>query len=307
MTDNKYYNVSSDTLQLLVNGKYVNTICGNLHSWQVLVSYTHSATWEGFLQQSHMDTFLPLLERMEAGEDVTFFFYGDSITTGAEAKHNHGYHVLFTEAVAALFEYTVRYVDVKGDGISNTITSYTSEVSFGERGVITCLNAAVGGWNSANGVDNFDTYVAPFLRQYGCDLFINAFGMNHPSAPEQNASIHAKTTVSYVRRITPDASFLLLSTMVPNPGATNRWYINQYKQEPHFLEVAKDLKESGVACEIVQMTSMSRSILTIKQFHDYSGNNINHPNDFFHRIYAQTMLQCFIGYENLLMEEEIEE
>ena len=47
------------------------------------------------------------------------------------------------------------------------------------------------------------------------------------------------------------------------------------------------------------MTSMSLSILDHKDFVDYTGNNINHPNDFFERVYAQTLLQSFIGYENM--------
>jgi hypothetical protein len=32
---------------------------------------------------------------------------------------------------------------------------------------------------------------------------------------------------------------------------------------------------------------------------DESGNNINHPNDWFYRVYAQTLLQTLIGYENM--------
>ena len=43
------------------------------------------------------------------------------------------------------------------------------------------------------------------------------------------------------------------------------------------------------------MTSMSLSILTRKDFYDYSGNNINHPNDFFGRVYAQTLLETVVG------------
>lgn len=41
------------------------------------------------------------------------------------------------------------------------------------------------------------------------------------------------------------------------------------------------------------------AMLEHKEFCDYSGNNINHPNDFFVRIYAQTLLRTLIGYENM--------
>ena len=37
-----------------------------------------------------------------------------------------------------------------------------------------------------------------------------------------------------------------------------------------------------------------------KRFRDYTGNNINHPNDFMSRLYAQVMVETVFGYENLL-------
>jgi hypothetical protein len=30
-----------------------------------------------------------------------------------------------------------------------------------------------------------------------------------------------------------------------------------------------------------------------KRFSDLSGNNVNHPNDFSHRVYAQVIVQLF--------------
>ena len=65
------------------------------------------------------------------------------------------------------------------------------------------------------------------------------------------------------------------------------------------LDLAAEYRAAGVDCAVSCMTSTSEAVLTRKDFHDYSGNNINHPNDFFARIYAQTLLQCVIGYENL--------
>ena len=47
------------------------------------------------------------------------------------------------------------------------------------------------------------------------------------------------------------------------------------------------------------MTAVSLDVLKHKEFKDYTGNNINHPNDFFSRVYAQVLLQALIGYENM--------
>ena len=87
--------------------------------------------------------------------------------------------------------------------------------------------------------------------------------------------------------------------MVPNNIATNGWYGNQDKQEAELIKLAATLTESGINTAVTQMTSMSLSVLEYKNFVDYTGNNINHPNDFFGAIYAQTLFQSFIGYEYL--------
>ena len=36
------------------------------------------------------------------------------------------------------------------------------------------------------------------------------------------------------------------------------------------------------------------------KFEDFSGNNINHPNDFWARLYANTLFETLVGYENLI-------
>ena len=40
---------------------------------------------------------------------------------------------------------------------------------------------------------------------------------------------------------------------------------------------------------------MHQSILEHKRYRDMTGNNVNHPNDFLARVYAQTILQTIAG------------
>ena len=39
------------------------------------------------------------------------------------------------------------------------------------------------------------------------------------------------------------------------------------------------------------MTQMWTDLLKIKSYHDLTGNGVNHPNDFAHRIYANVLLE----------------
>ena len=42
------------------------------------------------------------------------------------------------------------------------------------------------------------------------------------------------------------------------------------------------------------MTSMWDALLKRKSFYDLTGNGVNHPNDFGHMVYAQTLLALLI-------------
>ena len=43
------------------------------------------------------------------------------------------------------------------------------------------------------------------------------------------------------------------------------------------------------------MTAMHLDLLKAKRFRDMTGNNVNHPNDFLARVYAQVVLQTVAG------------
>ena len=304
----KYYGVSDSTLVTAKpDGTTSNTYWGEgstMTNYQVRVTYKYTATWDGFEQKSNIATYENIVKKLIAGEDVTFIFYGDSITCGANASwfmgtapSQYSYTMLFTEAVADLFGYTVNYVDVSHLHalIKKTPDNYVA----GERGVINFINPSVGGWNTAEGVSNFDTFVKPYIEQYGCDLLLVAFGMNDGGTAVDAMVNSTKQIIDKASALSDDLHVAIMSTMVPNNLATNGWYGNQVKQEPELIKLAEQLTASGVNSAVTQMTSMSLSILEYKNFVDYTGNNINHPNDFFGAVYAQTLFQSIIGYEYL--------
>ena len=312
ITSEVYYNNSEQTISINHNGETKWIYWGEgdtMTKWQISVTYEHESSWEGYKQQSNATQYEGVIKKLIAGEDITVIFYGDSITCGANASWFLGqepyqttYAMLFTEALADLFGYTVNYIDVselKPGMIKPTPEPYVA----GDRGTITYINTAVGGWTSNDGVTNFDTFVKPYVEEYGCDLFVVAFGGN--DAPmglkPGNIASNFKTMITKVHDIDPDAHFMMVATMVTNTLATNGWYTPTIlEHEKEFLKASRQLNSlEKINGAVTNMTSMSLSVLDYKEFVDYTGNNINHPNDFFERVYAQTLLQSFIGYENM--------
>lgn len=312
ITRARYYNSPGSLLQTKYEGKDVPTHWGEgqlMTNWQVNVNYTHTAEWTGYTQSADLEIYQNFVKKLQAGEDVTVFFYGDSITYGANASWLNGYApfqdsypILFVKALADLFDYTVHFEAANLTAPNNgmgTSKVPTEDYVAGDRGTITCVNTAIGGWTSQDGVTYCDTFIKDKINAHGCDLFIIGFGMNDAAGAPRRTAQNIEKVVDAVLELKPEANIVLVSTMVPNPNATNGWYGNQVKQEPELLKLAEKYREKGTACGVSCVTSVSQAILEHKDFHDYSGNNINHPNDYFVRVYAQTLLQAVIGYENM--------
>ena len=301
-----YYNFPDPAITANYEGKNVNIYCGEgmtMTNYQMNVTYTHENEWEGFVSESKMEVYESFIQKLINGEDVTLFFYGDSITHGASASfidnyapYQYSYSLLFTQALADLYGYTVKYVTTNMQGAP--IVPGEDYVA-GDRGTITYVNPSVGGWTSQNGKDNISTYVTPFVEEYGCDLFLIAYGMNDGANSSRTVARNMQAVFDAVLEKAPDCALMFVSTMVPNPNATNGWYSLQDKQEAELIKTAKTYVKDGVPCAVACVTSTSLSVLERKEFQDYSGNNINHPNDWFCRVYAQVILQTLIGYENM--------
>ena len=270
-------------------------------NYQVNVEYTHSDTWNGYKQKCFAGIYDKLYSKLEAGEDVTIVFYGDSCTYGAASSFAYGYApkqysyaLLVTNALADIFGYTVHYEKSK---LSGTGPMPKKDYVAGDRGTITYINNSVGGWTTSDGVNNFDKHAKTFIEKFGCDLFVVDLGGNDGSlSPEKTAENDVKI-IGKVREIAPDSGIIIISTLLNRPGSN--WAGNDALQEPYLVELSEKLRDEGVPCAVCGITSMTASVLEHIKFEDFSGNNINHPNDFWARLYANTLFETLVGYENL--------
>ena len=290
-----------DFLVTNVNGVWKNTAWGEggkIKAKQVAVTYKHSGKWNGFLAPDESKNFERFISKLERGENATVFYYGDSITAGANASGRDDHEPflptwseLLTMAIAKKYGYTVHFIATRFAG--GSVLS-REDVSFGDRGVITMVNTAVGGWRVTNGIENFEVHCELFLKKYGCDLLVLAYGMNDKkNAPDEERALVSKLAHMFLEFSDPD--IMLVATMLPNPDANERWNLNQKYFQKEFYTLAEELREEGHRAAVAPMTSMSAAVLERKLFRDWTGNNVNHPNDFMVRIYATTLLRTLLG------------
>ncbi len=296
-----YHNDPSSLISIPYRGKETFIYWGEgtaMTRWQIAVTYTHAAT-PIETPVCHAERFADFLGKMERGEDVTVLFYGDSITAGANSSYAcetppylSPWTMLSTEYLARKYGYTERFI---ATGLPRTQMVPTEDLACGTNGMLTYLNTAVPGWSSANGVENMEERLTLPIARHGCDLFVLAFGMNDKRFSVEEHVANLRTMIDCVLKAAPSACVLLVAPMYPNPAATSRWCVNQPLFEPAVGALAEDYMKKGVPCAMVPMTTVSARVLERKRFCDYSGNNVNHPNDFMGRLYAQTTLQTLIG------------
>ncbi|WP_145856684.1 SGNH/GDSL hydrolase family protein [Pedobacter suwonensis] len=120
------------------------------------------------------------------------------------------------------------------------------------------------------------------------DVVIIGFGMNdgasHVSAEDFKNQI--SSIIKTVKADNPLAEFILIAPMLANPLAVQDGLQGQY------LQVLNQLASTDV--EVVDMTGVHRELLRNKAYQDMTGNNVNHPNDYLSRWYAQMICGLFI-------------
>jgi len=233
------------------------------HDRQLVVSYKHEPNqWLGAVPAYQGMNMPVTTAKLKNGQPIKVTLYGDSISVGLNASG-------VVSAPPHLPNWgTLAMVKLQSNFASN----------------LTFRNPSVGGKLSDWGAQNVNTLVS----QEQPDLVIIAFGMNDGSgniAPSAFKS-NIQSIINDVRALNPNAEFILVAPTLANPETFFAGNQADYK------EVLQQLTASGTV--LMDMTSIHQTLLNNKRFQDMTGNNVNHPNDFLVRAYAQALASIMV-------------
>lgn len=245
----------------------------------LMISYRTNDFYTQFIPQGDANA-QNFINKLKNDDNATIMFYGDSITAGCCASS--------TVFGGNENPYLPRWCDMVCEWLTK---NYRADVR--------CLNKAQGGWTTKMGLDNFynEDRVGPYVNDI--DLMVIAFGANDPQLSDEDYKNQIKGMVNNYLAARPDGSILLVSPFVFNQQTSN-WYINQRRFEGLLEEIKAEYAANGTSSNIAvaKVYSFSNGICnTGKRNRDYLGNNINHPNDFGVRMYAQVVLETLCGEE----------
>jgi len=229
------------------------------HERQLVVSYRHEGTFPGAIPECKLDKLPNVAQKLENGQPVRVVFFGDSITARANAT-----------AMTGISPFQADWCQM---------TSEALEEHYGS--CVTMINTAVGGTGTQWGVETAQERAV----DHNPDLLVLGFGMNDGSTVSVDVYLeNLQKIMDMVHAVNPACDVVIISTMLPNREAQGFWG-RQKEYEGDLLTMERE----GVA--VCDMTAMHEALLSRKAYRDMTGNNVNHPNDFLSRVYAQTLLK----------------
>lgn len=236
-----------------------------LHAMQIAVTYAHEDPFPGTVPQCKADQLPKLKAKLENGEELKIAVYGDSISTGANST---GF-VLAAPRAKPWFQMFADKLQEKYPAAKVTLANFSK-----------------GDTTSQWGAENAEINIG-----YGPDLCIIGFGMNDGTkrVEKEDYQKNIKSIIETAQAANPDCQIILMATMLANPEM-----VKFYGPQATYLPMLEQLETTGVV--VADMTTFHQTLMAKKRYCDMTGNNINHPNDFLARAYAQVLWQTAVGY-----------
>ena len=228
------------------------------HNMQTCITYTHAqADWNSPTPKFNKRALPRTIQKLRDRKPVSIVVIGDSISAGCNASGWAG-KAPFQPSFPGLLQ-------------RHLAANYRSQVRV--------TNPSVSGKDTRWVLSAIERVVEPRP-----DLVIVAFGMNDAAGRSaKEYQTNTKAVMAKIRQRLPDVEFILVASMLGN----RNWTRLKHELFPQYRDALAALCKPGIA--LADMTSLWTEFLKRKQNWDLTGNGVNHPNDFGHRVYAQVL------------------
>lgn len=215
--------------------------------------------------------------KLESGNDVSVAVIGDSISEGSSSTGDS------------------LHVAPNGPCYATQLKSEIERV-YGVK--VNLVNSAKGGTKSEwiTSIDGAGKLTQ--AKQAKPDLCVIAYGMNdgtdNPAVTTARFGTNVEKAMNEILGVNENCEFILVNTFPCNPlydrnPGTFARYLNKLN------EVAANYEDGKV--KVIDMLRVGNYMLDTKRFCEISSSNVNHPNDFFHRVYAMNIMSAIYDYK----------
>ncbi len=235
------------------------------HDTQLAVTYRcKKASWQGDVPKYKGDKLHRTISKLKNKEELNVVLFGDSISAGANAS-----------GMMMANPFQPRFGDLF---IEKLKRHYGANINF--------ANPTVGGKDSVWAMEVLDEKVLT----HNPDLVIIGFGMNGNHKPEVFKS-HLENMITRIKAANSETEIIIILTSTPNPILTDPT-APFYAYQHLYGDVCYSFEGDGIA--VCDVQAVQKEMHKHKRFIDTTGNNVNHPNDFFIRVHAQILASTLI-------------
>ena len=147
----------------------------------------------------------------------------------------------------------------------------------------TFVNMAVGG----TGIQ-FPRTIYTKWYESSADLMVIAYGMNNfASMPIEKFISELDWIIKEKESHSPDTEYIVVTPMTGN----YEWKATAAGPDAVYADAMRKYVENSPAkIAAADVQTVWKTLLERKKFHDLTGNGVNHPNDYGHRVYASVLL-----------------
>ena len=249
--------------------------------FQVLVTYEAAEEWTGLVPERMGARLTKTYEKLEGGKPLHIVYFGDSITAGWEASGADE---------PAVDMGSLNPMKVQSDRYPNMpvwaelVTRKLREEYL--QAEITKDNLSSGGSTAQWGVEHVNEL---FDRVDVPDLVFIGFGMNCMWDPTETFMGYIETIITELKKRNPDCEFVLYPAMTANteiPTYQNDGLLRYEKALADYAKAHEGMAAAPVHSMFKEMENRG------KKYFNYTGNCVNHPNDFAIRLYGQTIFEA---------------
>ncbi len=223
--------------------------------------------------------------KLKSGQNIRLAMLGDSITEGCSS----------TEMISQVLGHTVApdtpcYARQLKEEIERV---YDVDVMF--------ENAGVGGSNSgdlfsaASAVGPKTMQAYDKAKRLQPDLCVIAYGTNDVAVnDEAEFAANIERAMREMRAVSPDCEFILVNAFPCNPLVEQK--TGMYDKYLRKMNAIAAADPDRVA--VVDMHKVGEHMLQTKKYCEISSSNVNHPNDFMHRVYAGSIMTALYDYKS---------
>ena len=272
-------NIDLYTIWNLGTGNFVYTESAYFYGKYLSVSYAYDVEDldTSVFAKYDATTLTAVRNKLKNGEEISLVTIGDSITEGCSSTGDNLHVAPNTPCYAKQIKIELERV-------------YGAKVKL--------TNIGKGGSESKWPLSGEGSAALGKAKEAAPDLCIIAYGMNDSSSQVSPVAYddNIRSIIREIKNVSENCEFILVNSFPCNPlYERDATLFDGYLKKLNKIAA----EDEGGHIVVADMQKVGKYYMQTKKYCEISSSNVNHPNDFLHRVYAMNIVSTICDYKNI--------